>query len=295
MTTEVCAVKLNKPTAEARVGLELGQSSQGRDLIVAAVVPGSMASSFPELKPGAKLLQISCNGDANGDLTLDGAAKLISDATGEIELTIAPLLDRYGFIVDTDTFTARAVSRRQVRTENEELRKWEKRVGSISAWRQYSSKKPEKLRQRIRLGVPDAVRSFVWRAIAAARAPPHFRQEGMYQGLRLKEGKRETMQQIDKDVPRTMTGHIFFRGNDYRGRESLTRLLRAYAAYNPQLGYTQGMASYAAVLLLYMPEEDAFWVFATLMEHCGLNGLFQEGFPLLHAYYDKWEQLLRKV
>jgi hypothetical protein len=92
-----------------------------------------------------------------------------------------------------------------------------------------------------------------------------------------------------------MTGHIFFRGNDSKGQAALTRLLRAYAAYNPTLGYTQGMSSYAAVLLLYMSEEDAFWVFATLMEHCGLSGLFEEGFPLLHEYYDCWEALLRRA
>ena len=35
----------------------------------------------------------------------------------------------------------------------------------------------------------------------------------------------------------------------------LTRVLRAYAAFHPELGYTQGMSSYAAVLLLYMTEE----------------------------------------
>merc|ERR1740130_2157131 len=70
-------------------------------------------------------------------------------------------------------------------------------------------------------------------------------------------------------------------------------MLRAYAAYRPSLGYTQRMSSYASVLLLYMSEEDAFWVFATLMEHCGLCGLFEDGFPLVHAYYDCWESLLR--
>eukprot|EP00908_Phaeocystis_cordata_P013620 Transcript_24685.p1 GENE.Transcript_24685~~Transcript_24685.p1 ORF type:complete len:237 (+),score=123.93 Transcript_24685:1086-1796(+) len=91
-----------------------------------------------------------------------------------------------------------------------------------------------------------------------------------------------------------MTGHIFFKGNGSKGQAALTQLLRAYAAYNPTLGYTQGMSSYAAVLLLYMSEEDAFWVFATLMEHCGLLGLFSDGFPLLHHYYDKWEELFKK-
>merc|ERR1711871_1509582 len=77
------------------------------------------------------------------------------------------------------------------------------------------------------------------------------------------------------------------------GQAALTRLLRAYAAFHPQLGYTQGMSSYAAVLLLYMTEEDAFWTFATLMQHCGLSGLFTDGFPYLHHCYDTWQELLK--
>jgi len=38
----------------------------------------------------------------------------------------------------------------QVLHENEELRKWQKRVGSIREWMVYSTKKPDKLRARIR-------------------------------------------------------------------------------------------------------------------------------------------------
>jgi hypothetical protein len=44
-----------------------------------------------------------------------------------------------------------------------------------------------------------------------------------------------------------------------------------------------------------MSQEDAFWVFASLMQHCGLDGLYIDGFPLLHQYYDTWEALLRKM
>ena len=72
-----------------------------------------------------------------------------------------------------------------------------------------------------------------------------------------------------------MNEHIFFRGNSSRGPESLTRVLRAYAQYDRAIGYTQGMSQFAAVLLLYMSEEDAFWTFTTLMQHCGLALLFQ--------------------
>ena len=53
------------------------------------------------------------------------------------------------------------------------------------------------------------------------------------------------VQQIEKDVPRTMTEHVYFRGAPDAdslpaGQAALSRLLRAYAAFNPLLGHTQG-------------------------------------------------------
>ena len=36
-----------------------------------------------------------------------------------------------------------------------------------------------------------------------------------------------TFDQIDKDVPRTMTGHLFFRGGEKRGQAVLGRVLKA--------------------------------------------------------------------
>ena len=38
----------------------------------------------------------------------------------------------------------------------------------------------------------------------------------------------------------------------------------------------------------------AFWTFATLMQHCGLAGLFTDGFAHLHLCYDAWQALLKK-
>jgi hypothetical protein len=116
---------------------------------------------------------------------------------------------------------------------------------------------------RIQQGVPDPVRGFVWKAMAAARSPMGFRKHGLYQQL-LEQvhtgpdpaGSRlgAAFEQVDKDVPRTMTGHIYFRSRDRIGQKALTRVLKAYAVFDPTLGYTQGMSSYAAVLLLYMRE-----------------------------------------
>lgn len=50
------------------------------------------------------------------------------------------------------------------------------------------------------------------------------------------------------------------------GQRMLFNILRAYAAYDTEVGYTQGMSGLGALLLMYMSEEDAFWCLVTLMQ-----------------------------
>ncbi|KAI3677113.1 hypothetical protein L1987_86737 [Smallanthus sonchifolius] len=66
----------------------------------------------------------------------------------------------------------------------------------------------------------------------------------------------KSKKQIEKDLPRTFPGHPAL---NEEGRNSLRRLLLAYARHNPDVGYCQGMNFFAAMLLLMMPEENAFW------------------------------------
>ncbi|KAG2242411.1 hypothetical protein Bca52824_095744 [Brassica carinata] len=61
--------------------------------------------------------------------------------------------------------------------------------------------------------------------------------------------------QIEKDLPRTFPGHPAL---DDDGRNALRRLLTAYARHNPSVGYCQAMNFFAGLLLLMMPEENAF-------------------------------------
>eukprot|EP00966_Prymnesium_polylepis_P213245 4938907-Prymnesium_polylepis.1 len=250
-----------KKSAGERVGVELAMTSDRRWCIVMKVEPGTLAAPHRQLKPGAKLLEVRANGVLYKSPPSRKAAEVISAAVGDVELTFMPLIDRYGFVVSQQDFEAGGVSREQVRAENKQVIKWQKRVSSEKAWNEYAARKPEKLKERIRLGVPDAVRGFVWKLLAAARAPAGFRQRDLYRSLLLREDLNADVEvQIDKDVRRTMAEHVYFRANGSRGHESLTRLLRAYAQFDKQIGYTQGMSHYAAVLLLYMTEEDAFWV-----------------------------------
>lgn len=82
------------------------------------------------------------------------------------------------------------------------------------------------------------------------------------------------IRQIDLDVNRTYRDHIMFRERYGVKQRSLFNILAAYSIYNSEVGYCQGMSQVAALLLMYMDEEDAFWGLAQLMTHpkFGMHG-----------------------
>lgn len=147
LRAETCTCCINKSSAETKVGIEFGKSKDGQFILITAVHSGSLADAHSELRPGAKLLDVIVDGQLHRNPDVQEAATLIAGAVGEVQLTVMPLLDRFGFVVDLENFTTVMVTREQARFENRELRKWQKRVSSVGAWRGYSAKKPEKLRQ----------------------------------------------------------------------------------------------------------------------------------------------------
>ncbi len=64
---------------------------------------------------------------------------------------------------------------------------------------------------------------------------------------------------------------------------SLFNVLKAYSNWDPHLGYCQGMNFIVGFLLMYVDQEDAFWMLLTIMQHFKMVGLYQRG-PLLHYY-----------
>ena len=69
---------------------------------------------------------------------------------------------------------------------------------------------------------------------------------------------------IAKDIDRTFPGHELFESRE--GQEALRRCLLAYSVHNPTVGYCQSMNFIAGMLLIFMQEEDAFWVLLITVE-----------------------------
>eukprot|EP00063_Salmo_salar_P006081 XP_013980916.1 PREDICTED: uncharacterized protein LOC106561457 [Salmo salar] len=75
--------------------------------------------------------------------------------------------------------------------------------------------------------------------------------------------------QIALDLQRSFPTHRTLMGESpeaIEGQAKLFRVLIAYAKYNPKIGYSQGMSYIAAVLLMHLSEEEAFWALGVLLE-----------------------------
>uniref|UniRef100_A0A914Y0L6 Rab-GAP TBC domain-containing protein n=1 Tax=Panagrolaimus superbus TaxID=310955 RepID=A0A914Y0L6_9BILA len=79
-------------------------------------------------------------------------------------------------------------------------------------------------------------------------------------------------------------------------QQSLFAVLAAYAMYNTEIGYCQGMSQIAGLFLMYMDEEDAFWSLHSLMtsRRSTMHGMFAPGFPKLLRFQEHYEKILIK-
>ncbi|XP_043561574.1 TBC1 domain family member 10A isoform X1 [Chiloscyllium plagiosum] len=107
----------------------------------------------------------------------------------------------------------------------------------------------------------------------------------------------ETLRQIVLDVERSFPTHCSLMGKNPEAKEGqakLFRILSAYAKYNPQIGYCQGMSYIAAMLLMNMQEEDAFWALVVLLEKPKyLAGFYEHSLDTIQRHAKIFQQLLK--
>ncbi|KAL8140727.1 hypothetical protein V2J09_006748 [Rumex salicifolius] len=96
--------------------------------------------------------------------------------------------------------------------------------------------------------------------------------------------------QIEKDLSRTFPGHPALTED---GRNSLRRILIAYARHNPSVGYCQAMNFFAGLFLLLMPEENAFWALVGIIDDY-FDGYYT--YEMIESQVDQlvFEELMRE-
>ncbi|XP_028346464.1 small G protein signaling modulator 3 isoform X1 [Physeter macrocephalus] len=126
----------------------------------------------------------------------------------------------------------------------------------------------EKLRSLVLAGVPHSMRPQLWMRLSGALQKKR-NSELSYREIVKDSANDETVaakQQIEKDLLRTMPSNACFAHVSSVGVPRLRRVLRALAWLYPEIGYCQGTGMVAACLLLFLEEEDAFWMMCAIIE-----------------------------
>lgn len=92
---------------------------------------------------------------------------------------------------------------------------------------------------------------------------------------------------------RQFPSHEIFASKGGSGQQDLYKVLKAYSLLKPEIGYCQGQAPLASVLLMVMPAEHAFWSLVSLCD-IYLDGYFSPGLETLQLHGDMLFALLRK-
>lgn len=165
------------------------------------------------------------------------------------------------------------------------------------------------LKGLVRCGVPHEHRSQVWRwcvSFHVKKLRDHLAPDYYETLLNVaKEKPNPASKQIELDLLRTLPNNKHYASPSAAGIQKLRNVLTAFSWRNPDIGYCQGLNRLAAIALLYLDQEDAFWTLIAIIEvfmprdyytktllgsqvdQRVFKDLMSEKLPRLHAHFEQ--------
>uniref|UniRef100_A0A3Q2FT57 Ecotropic viral integration site 5b n=1 Tax=Cyprinodon variegatus TaxID=28743 RepID=A0A3Q2FT57_CYPVA len=159
----------------------------------------------------------------------------------------------------------------------------------VNEWEEVRKKKEKQLKDLVRKGIPHHFRAIVWQLLCNAQNLPI---KDQYSELLKMTSPCEKL--IRRDIARTYPEHEFFKEKDSLGQEVLFNVMKAYSLVDREVGYCQGSAFIVGLLLMQMPEEEAFSVFVKLMQDYRLRELFKPSMAELGLCMYQFESMIQE-
>lgn len=145
---------------------------------------------------------------------------------------------------------------------------------------------PVTLQKAVADGIPKEFRGIVWQLVARSKSP---QLEELYMHLKNDASVHE------KAIKRDLTRTSFFTNVDAAKKaDELFNVIKAYSLFDPDVGYTQGMAFIAVPLVMNMTEAECFCLLVTLMKEYGLRELFCPDMQGLHLLLHQFDRILEQ-
>ncbi|KAJ3605697.1 hypothetical protein NHX12_027741 [Muraenolepis orangiensis] len=194
--------------------------------------------------------------------------------------------DRYGFMGGaggpTEDIPPEVLRQREA--------KW---LDMLNHWDQWMAKKHSKVKLRCQKGVPPSLRGRAWLYLSGGKVKRE-QNKGRFQALDSQPGDPTWVDIIERDLHRQFPFHEMFVARGGHGQQDLFRVLKAYTLHHPEEGYCQAQAPIAAVLLMHMPAEDAFWGLVQICDKY-LPGYYSKGLEAVQLDGEILFSLLKKV
>ncbi|XP_060758154.1 TBC1 domain family member 10A-like isoform X2 [Neoarius graeffei] len=197
--------------------------------------------------------------------------------------------DKYGFLGGAQYSEGNAAEISLEVARHREI-KW---LDMFKNWDKWISRRFPKVKLRCRKGIPSSLRARAWQLLSNSEELL-MANIGKFEELEREPGDPKWLDIIEKDLHRQFPFHEMFAARGGHGQQDLYRILKAYTVYRPDEGYCQAQAPVAAVLLMHMPAEQAFWCLVQICEKY-LPGYYSAGLEAIQLDGEIFFSLLRRV